>query len=70
MQLTTTQFDALAKLIRMGDTASCRAARSILVDGVGPTAAGEMHGITQAAASKAAIRVTAAMELAKIATAA
>ena len=65
MTLTATQFDALAKLIRMGDTASRRAASSILVDGMRPTDAAVLHGINQAAASKAAGRIRAALDLAR-----
>lgn len=51
--MTPQQFDVIAKLLRSGDSASGRAARMVLLDGIAPSVAAEQCGISRSSVSDA-----------------
>jgi hypothetical protein len=65
--MTPAQFHALAKLMRLQDNPSTRAARLVLVDGQPVPAAALATGAPYKAAHAAVQRCRAALELARVA---
>lgn len=66
--MTPEQFEALAALIHLRQSASRDAARLVLVDGLSVVEAAKQVGITQQGANQAVIRCRKALELAKAAS--
>ncbi len=65
--MTPAQFDALAALISLRQSASREAARLVLVDGLSVIDAAAQAGITPQGANQAVLRCRRALELARAA---
>ena len=64
LNMTPDQFDALAVLIHLRQSASRDAARMVLVDGLSVIEAAAQAGITQQGANQAVLRCRRAIDLA------
>lgn len=64
--MTPVQFDALAELLRMQDSASHTAARLVLVDGLKPAEAARQAGTSPQAVNGVLRRCQRGMELALV----
>lgn len=62
--MTAAQFDALAQLLRVRDGAAREAACLVLVDGLQPSEAARLTGLSAASVSNAVSRFRRGMELA------
>jgi DNA-directed RNA polymerase specialized sigma24 family protein len=65
--MTLDQFDALAALIHMRQSASRNAARLVLVDGLSVLDAARQCGISVQGANQAVLRCRRALEMARVA---
>ncbi|OGA97122.1 MAG: hypothetical protein A3E79_00115 [Burkholderiales bacterium RIFCSPHIGHO2_12_FULL_61_11] len=68
--MTTAQFAAIAKLLRVRDGAAREAACLVLVDGHRPSEAARLTGLSASSVSNAVSRFKRGLELAQVAAAA
>lgn len=68
-RLAAAQFDALAKLLRVRESASRAAARMVLVDGHSQADAARLSGLKQPSVTNAVNTFRRGLELAKVAAA-
>jgi predicted DNA-binding protein (UPF0251 family) len=64
--MTPAQFDALTALRGLGDSATNRALRMVLVDGLSQSEAGQRCGVGRATVSNAAKAAARAVEFARV----